>query len=546
MNKDVMRSTSDTSPYFAAIDLGSNSFHLLVVTINDGVIEKIDRVKEMVQIARGLSTSNQLSSAAQERALHCLRCFQERIRDIPAAQIRVAGTKALRSASNASRFLEDAEQALGHPIDIISGYEEARLVYLGVSHDISADKGRRLVIDIGGGSTEFIIGEQKQPKLLESLPVGCVTYSDDFFNDHDNNPPQATTSEMIWKTYYATCIELEAICQPYRRVGWDIVVGSSGTMRAVAQLMQDDVMSGVITRDGISRLLNQLHTTGQIENTEIFSKERRNTLPAGIVILSAIFDQLGFDEIHVVDAALKEGLIFDTLSRTSNTNHSHDFIDIRDQTVNKMMEQYNVDKEQAARADLALSHFAKQLPEPIVNGINVKSILHWAAQLHEIGLTISHSGHHHHSYYLLKESDMAGFSRFEQELLALLVATHRRKIGADKVVLLSGKNQQDLHPSLVCLRLAVLLNQRREDNIALPDIAFTFVKTHHDIDENTTQQKKQKSHEVSPETEHVVTNELHIHLRFAEGWLEHHPLTYHNLSQEKVRLAPLNVILAFS
>ncbi|MGS2716581.1 Ppx/GppA phosphatase family protein [Eionea flava] len=547
MNTDTLKTDTGSNPYFAAIDLGSNSFHLLVVTINDGVIEKIDRVKEMVQIARGLNSTNQLSQAAQDRALHCLRCFQERIRDIPATQIRVAGTKALRSASNANHFLKEAELALGHTIDIISGYEEARLVYLGVSHDISADKGRRLVIDIGGGSTEFVIGEQKQPKLLESLPIGCVTYSDEFFNDKDSNPPKTITSEMIWKTYYATCIELEAICQQYRHLAWDIAVGSSGTMRAVAQLMQDDVVSGVITKDGLNQLLNQLHTTGSLENTEIFSKERRNTLPAGTVILSAIFDQLGFEQIHVVDAALKEGLIFDTLSRNPRENNTHDFIDIRDQTVNKMMAQYSVDQEQAARTDQALSHFVKQLPEPIVNGINVKSILHWAAQLHEIGLTISHSGHHHHSYYLLKESDMAGFSRFEQELLALLVATHRRKISADKRVLLTGENQQALHPSLVCLRLAVLLNQRREDNIELPDIAFTFVKTHHDAapESEKVSDNHSSSNKSTKQTDNV-TNELHINLRFPDNWLEEHPLTYHNLSQEKARLSPLNVTLQFN
>jgi exopolyphosphatase/guanosine-5'-triphosphate,3'-diphosphate pyrophosphatase len=528
----------DSNPYFAAIDLGSNSFHLLVVKINDGVIEKIDRVKEMVQIAKGLTASNQLSQAAQERALHCLRCFHERIQDIPPAQVRIAGTKALRSASNASSFLKQAEEALGHSIDIISGYEEARLVYLGVSHDISADKGRSLVIDIGGGSTEFVIGEQRQPRLLESLPVGCVTYSDEFFNDDNNTPPSTITSEMIWKTYYATSIELESICQRYQRFGWDIAVGSSGTMRAIAQLMQGDVVNGVITKDGLSLLLNQLHTQGVIENTDGLSKERCNTLPAGIVILSAIFDQLGLDEVHVVDSALKEGLIFDTLGRLSSQKNHPSNADIRDQTVNKMMEQYQVDKDQAQRANLALSHFVTQLPEPVVNGVNVKDILQWAAQLHEIGLTISHSGHHRHSYYLLKESDMAGFSRFEQELLALLVGAHRRKIKADKVALLTGNNQQALHPSLVCLRLAILLNQRRENDIELPDIAFTFVKTLNIEDERNDGNKIGNKE--------VATNELHINLRFPDDWLDNHPLTFHNLSREKNHLSLLNVILQFT
>jgi len=537
MNTSDVNNADTGNPYFAAIDLGSNSFHLLVVKINDGVIEKIDRVKEMVQIAKGLTSSNQLSPEAQGRALHCLRCFQERICDIPSAQVRVVGTKALRSARNASSFLKRAEEALGHSIDLVSGYEEARLVYLGVCHDISADKGRSLVIDIGGGSTEFVIGEQQQPRLLESLSVGCVTYSDEFFNDENSAPPSTITSEMIWKTYYATSIELESICRKYQHFGWDIAVGSSGTMRAVAQLMQGDVVDGVITKEGLSLLLNQLHTQGKIENIAGLSKERGHTLPAGIVILSAIFDQLGLDEIHVVDSALKEGLILDTLERlSSGNNHSSD-ADIRDRTVSKMMDQYQVDIDQAERANLALSHFVEQLPEPVVNGVNVKDILHWAAQLHEIGLTISHSGYHRHSYYLLKESDMAGFSRFEQELLALLVGAHRRKIKADNVALLTGNNQQALHPSLVCLRLAVLLNQRRENDTELPNIAFTFVKQFNDnIDGNNRAKIGQGS----------TINELHIHLHFPSGWLEAHPLTYHNLSREKNYLSSLNVMLKFT
>ena len=537
MTPNDIDTINEASPYFAAIDLGSNSFHLLVVKINDGVIEKIDSVKEMVQIAKGLHTSNQLSQVAQDRALHCLRCFQERIRDIPSEQIRIAGTKALRSASNAHSFLKQAEKALGHSIDIVSGYEEARLVYLGVSHDISPDKGRSLVIDIGGGSTEFIIGEQYQPHLLESLPIGCVTYSDEFFNVENNEseigvPPENITAKMIWQTYYATSIELEAICQPYQRLGWDIAVGSSGSMKAIAKLMQGDVVNGVITKEGLSLLLKQLHTEGKLIDTGGLSTERRQTLPAGIVILSAIFDQLGLDEIHVVDSALKEGLIFDTLGRLSSEQENNSDIDIRDHTVTKMMEQYRVDKDQATRTNIALSHFVTQLPEPIVNGVNVKNILHWAAQLHEIGLTISHSRHHHHSYYLLKESDMAGFSRFEQELLALLVGAHRRKVSADKKALISAVNQQALHPSLVCLRLAVLLNQRREDATELPHIAFAFVKTLHETEDCNE----------SP----TAVNELHITLRFPEGWLDNHPLTYHNLSREKKYLSPLQVILQFS
>ncbi len=497
--------TSPTSPYFAAIDLGSNSFHMLVVKINDGVLETVDRVKEMVQIARGLKASHSLSEEAQARALHCLSCFQERIREIPADQIRVVGTKALRSAKNANDFLHNAETTLGHSIDIISGYEEARLVYLGVSHDISADKGKPLIIDIGGGSTEFIIGNSHQPGLMESLSIGCVTYSDNYLSDESDNSSGKITNKMINEAYYATCLELELITRRYRRYGWDIAVGSSGTMRAISKLMPVDVVSGVITREGLNQLMDELRQSGSFSKLEDISSQRLSVLPSGIIILSAIFDQLQLDEIHVVDATLKEGLIYDTLGRLSAQ-------DMRDQTVEKMVEQYQVDQDQSRRVTHTLSHLVKSLPTPIVNGIDIQKIVHWAALLHEIGFSISHSGHHHHAAYLLKHSDMAGFSRFEQELLSTFVGAHRRKIHSDRQAILSAENHQSLSIFCACLRLSVLLNHRREDDIDLPEI--------------------------------IVQDQTLI-LQFNDNWLDEHPLTYRNLMQEQRYLEPLNIQFEF-
>lgn len=496
---------SNDSPYFAAIDLGSNSFHMLIVKVNEGVLETVDRVKEMVQIARGLKARQGLSDDAQTRALDCLHRFQERIRDIPENQIRVVGTKALRSAKNASKFLRKAEETLGHSIDIISGYEEARLVYLGVSHDISSDKGKPLIIDIGGGSTEFIIGKKKQPSLMESLSIGCVTYSDNHFSDDDGNPLEKITKKNIKDAFYATCVELELITKRYRKHGWDIAVGSSGTMRAIAELMPADVVSGVITREGINGLVDELKENGVLPETDGISSARLSVLPAGVVILSAIFDQLDLDEVHVVNATLKEGLVYDTLGRLS----AHD---MRDQTVDKLMDQYHIDREQAARVNQSLTHFIDILPSPIINGVNIRKLLHWAALLHEIGLSISHSGYHHHGAYLLQHSDMAGFSRFEQELLALFVGCHRRKIRSERLAILTGETQLLLAAFLACLRLAVLLNHRREDEIELPTI---------------------------------IVKEQTAHLTFPNNWLDEHPLTYHNLLKEQRYIEALNIDVEF-
>jgi exopolyphosphatase/guanosine-5'-triphosphate,3'-diphosphate pyrophosphatase len=494
------------SPYFAAIDLGSNSFHLLIVSVNNGVLETVDRVKEMVQIAIGLRQNHSLSEEAQARALHCLSCFQERIRDIPPEQVRVVGTKALRRAENAGQFIREAEAALGHSIDIISGYEEARLIYLGVAHDISKDKGRPLIIDIGGGSTEFIIGAQNNT-LMESLSIGCVTYSDRFFTHRENRTAQPINNKQINEAYYATCLELEIITQRYRRRGWDIVAGSSGTMRAIADLMPKDVISGVITRDGLDILVGHLrqgNSISEVSGADDISNRRLNVLPAGIVILKAIFDQLQLDEIHVVNTTLKEGLIYDTLGRLSAR-------DMRDKTVEKMMEQYQVDKTQAARVNQTLQKFIRGLATPIASGVDIEKALRWAALLHEIGLSISHSGYHHHGAYLLQHSDLAGFSRFEQELMAIFIGSHRRKIRSSRLVALA-ETQKYLAAYFACFRLAILLNRRREDNVALPEVTLDH---------------------------RLVT------LQFADGWLEEHPLTYRTLVEERQYLTPLNIQLDF-
>jgi len=480
---------------------------MLIVKVNDDSIEIVDRVKEMVQIARGLQRSKALSEDAKARALHCLSCFQERLRDIPSHQIRVVGTKALRMANDAAAFLREAEAALQHPIDIISGYEEARLVYLGASQDISPDKGKPLIIDIGGGSTEFIIGEGNNPLLLESLSIGCVTFSDRFLTDDHGNAIETITPAILNEIYYATSIELELIIRRYRRVGWDIAIGSSGTMRAVAELMPSDVVSGVITRAGLAGLRQNLIDDVAIDNINSISERRRSVLPAGILILSAIFDHLNLDEIMVVDATLKEGLIYDTIGRLSAE-------DMRDQTVEKLIDTYSIDREQAIRVDHTLNHFFPALDqEPILNGVNVKKLLHWAALLHEIGLTISHSGYHRHGHYLLSESDMAGFNRFEQELLALYVGCHRRKINTARSSLLTANDNSAIAILLVFLRLAVLLNHRREDEFERPRLT---------IDGDN------------------------IHLTFVGSWLDEHPLTYRNLLQEQRYLEAISIQLTFA
>jgi len=432
--------------YYAAIDLGSNSFHMIVAQEQGGVLTVIDRVKDMVQVARGLKPNGELADDAQIRALECLACFRERLAEFPASSVRAVGTKALRSADN-SGFLREAQVALGHPIEIISGYEEARLVYQGVSHAIPQQQGQTLVIDIGGGSTEFIIGHQTTPLLLESLNLGCVTFSQQFFKADSN---AATMATAMNDAYMAACTELEIIAENYRHCGWDVCFGASGTIKAIAAyLSQNDA---TIERDSLQQLYADIVEHGVKDSSDI-AKLRKQVLPAGVAILRAIFEQLDIQSMHVADTALKEGLIFDSVGRMGDK-------DIRDETIHKLAQRYAVDPEQGLRVSHLASKLLSQLPlvEEDHKLIRPAKLLHWAAQVHEIGISIAHVNYHLHGHYILRHSDMAGFSRIEQHWLAQLVKLHRKKLPNK----LADNLPKNLASYLLCLRLAILLCRNRK------------------------------------------------------------------------------------
>ncbi len=401
------------SPYFASIDLGSNSFHMLIVRVSDTKIEIVDREKDMVQIALGIEPDSTLNQAAVDRALASLNRFSERLRDIPQSQIRAVGTKTLRSIKNAKMFIKQAEKALSTNIQIISGYEEARLVYAGLSNTVIDEKDKRLVIDIGGGSTEFIIGKGFEPTLLESLPLGCVTFSKNYIQQ------TGPTRQSMRKAYLAACNELEEIRKQYISNSWETAYGTSGTMKAIAELLAETDGGAVITKKSLFELADYCIENRSIPDADIASP-RKEVLPAGIAILQAIFDELNLEVIQVADATLKEGLIYDTIGRFSDH-------DIRFSTIEKLKEQYKIDEKQAERvSDLAIS-FWKNIKGVKLAGVSRTKILDWAAQLHEIGLNISHSSYHRHGYYILRYTDLGGFGRTEQYILANLVRFHRRK-----------------------------------------------------------------------------------------------------------------------
>ncbi|XID75335.1 exopolyphosphatase [Alkanindiges sp. WGS2144] len=438
----------------AAIDIGSNSIHFAVARLDHGEIKKIISMSEKVQLAAGLDEQEGLSDAAQQRAFDCLCRFVECLDDIAPHRLRIVATHALRQAKNSQVFIQQAAQILPKPIEIISGREEARLIYLGVSHGMPYG-GRRLVIDIGGGSTEFIIGEGFEPIHTESLQMGCVSYTSAFFRDGVIN------STAFDQAVAAAKKEIRTIAAAYKATGWDTVVGSSGTIKACQQILIALGLSDAqeyILFSGLQALKQHLLTLIHVDQIDFkeLKQDRRGVLPAGLAILWAIFEVFGLDKLAYADSALREGVMYDLLGRLCDE-------DVRDRSVQAMMARYHVDHQQAERVVDTASQLFAQVCQPLALSAEYADLLRRAAYLHEIGLAVSHAGYHRHGAYLLQHSDIPGFSQTDQGRLALLVGCHRRKLKAEqKEAVLKAGDLSLCHVSLL-LRLAVLVHHGRSE-----------------------------------------------------------------------------------
>ena len=438
--------------FAAAIDLGSNSFHMIVARMQNGQPVIIDRIREMVRLADGMDHDGSLLPQPQKRALECLKRFGQRLAEFPAGSVRVVGTNTLRSATNAEEFLSDAERALGHPIDIISGVEEARLIYIGAAHSLAGNEQQRLVMDIGGSSTELIIGTGHDPRYMESLEMGCVTMTQDYFPDGN------ITAKRIEKAWLFAQTELEPHVGTFRRFGWQEAIGTSGTIRAVKKvIITAGWTGGKITPEALRKLLSVLAEKQQIANIKLegLSTERAPVFIGGVIVLLATFEALEIQSMAVSDGALREGLLYDLVGRIQDE-------DVRSRTVTHLAQRYHADATQARLVAQTTLHALKQVA--VSWGLDqdeAVSWLNWAAQLHEIGLDIAHSRHHHHAAYIIEHSDMAGFSQQEQRLLSALVRSHRRKLPL-KLYKELPKRIGKLVPKLaVLLRLGVILNRGR-------------------------------------------------------------------------------------
>lgn len=488
----------------AAVDLGSNSFHMIVARVLDGHMQVIDRLREPVRLAGGMDSRGRLAGAAQQRALECLQRFGQRLSGLPKVRVRVVGTNTLRAAKNASSFQTRAEKALGYPLEIISGREEARLIHLGVAHGLADPEGaRRLVVDIGGGSTELIIGEGFRTLERESLSMGCVVSSERYFDDGTISGKRMKAAET------AALVELQNITEPYQKVGWNDVVGASGTIKAIRDIVEGAGWSaGGISADGLTRLRDELLGARNVFSMQLkgLTEDRAPILAGGVAILHAVFQALDIKHMSVSDMALREGLLYDMLGRISHK-------DVRAESVTALARLYGVDRNHVAQVAAVAESAFDQMAKRWALSPEHRNWLQWAVELHEVGLQIAHTSYHKHGAYIIEHSDLPGFSRTEQRALASLVRGHRRKFAVEQFETLSPDWVDPALRLALLIRLAVLLRRTRGKE-PLPEIIWRG----------------------GPDS---------VSLRFPKGWLAHHPLTLADLQSERGRLADGGYRLTF-
>ncbi|BBR10005.1 exopolyphosphatase [Aeromonas caviae] len=443
---------------YAAVDLGSNSFHMVIARLTEGRMQIIDRIKERVRLAEGMDEQRRMSPEAMARGLDCLALFAERLTNIKPDQIRIAGTYTLRRASNARDFVREAAKVLNHPIEIISGQEEARLIYQGVAHTQHIE-GQVLVVDIGGGSTELIIGEGFEHKALTSRKMGCVSFTQSFFGN----------GKLGEKAFNAAVLEaqhqLAPIINQYRKLGWQSCLGSSGSIRTVRDVLQgEEWTDGAITLAGLERLKEEMLKHKRVDQLKLagLTEERQGVFAAAVAILLGLFTSLPIERMEYSDGALREGLLYEFEERLQHH-------DIRERTALALSTHYRIDKRQATRVERSVLSLFDALSGPWeMPEEPYRAILGWAARLHEIGLAINYSGIHKHSAYILQNTDLPGFNQDDQALLAALVRFHRKGLKLSELPALPNHDEQTVLRCIRILRLAVAAHHRRQDNL-LPE-----------------------------------------------------------------------------
>lgn len=498
--------SSNLSPReFAAIDLGSNSFHMIVARIVNGSIQVLSRIKRRVRLADGLDENRILSQEVIERGVACLALFADRLQGFSAENVKVVGTYTLRRAINNDEFLQQAKAVFPFPIQIISGVEEATLIYSGVSHT-QPEQGRKFVIDIGGGSTEMTIGDDFTPVRAESRHMGCVSFANRFF------PKGELTEERFDAAYQLAMEKIEDLMWEYQQLGWQHVLGSSGTIKTVQKvLIANGYRDGLITEERLQMLIDECLKFNSLNDIEMkgLVEERADVLVPGLAILLALFHTFRMESMRYSDGALREGVMY-------GLEKSFQVVDIRQRTAMALAEQFNIDQEQAKRVE----HTALQLFEQVKTWRNrrqvdeLRSILKWASLLHEIGIVINHNGVNRHSAYIIANRDLPGFDTEQQNLLATLMRFHLKNFKRSEIRSTNRYQHRDILTLLRLFRLAVLLNRARQATETAQNLVLN-------IDNNKWE------------------------LVFESGFLAENPLVQADLEDEQKQLIPLDLKLSF-
>lgn len=478
---------------------------MIVGEFRHGQLAVIDRLKETVRLSEGLKDRGALTEPARRRALDCLSRFGERLRSMRAQNVRTAGTSALRRASDSGDFRQEAEQALGHPIEVISGIEEARLIYNGVLHSMPPADGFRLVLDIGGGSTELILGRGEKPQALESLHMGCVVMTETYFGDGQLNRQNFERARL------AARLKLRPVKAFFRDATEIEAVGCSGTILSTENVARQVgvIESNDLTPFAVEDLIDRVIRLGHMDALQMrgLSERRAQVWPGGLAILVELMEVLRIDQLKVSDGALREGLLYDHLGRMQHE-------DARERSVQAMAARYNVDREQAERvAGTALKAFAQVSDAWKLGPPLSEQALRWAATLHEIGLDIAHSNFQRHGAYIVANADLPGFPRSEQKLLAYLIASQRTELNRSSLGSVTSKWRKPALRLAILLRLAVLLNRSRT-SIEPPEFSISVGKQALSLD-------------------------------FSDGWLTDNPLTITDLEREQVFLREVGYDLEF-
>lgn len=496
-------STNEITPAntFAAIDLGSNSFHMAVAGATSTHLQMIDKLRRPVRLGSGLDKNHNINPQTINRALECLAIFQQRLRGVPKEQIRAVGTNTMRRARNSKEFNDAAEEILGIPIEIISGREEARLIYTGVTYGIR-DQKQRLVIDIGGGSTEFIAGSGIRPNLMESVNIGCVSYSRRWFGSHDNMERRFENAVKQAQT------EIQPLTRQYLKHGWEVCTGSSGTIKATEKILTSlGLIDAGIDKHSLEQLVTLFCKNGlrTIENIDSVSSDRHAVIPGGLAVLVACFRSLNIESMSVSHNALREGVIVDLSGEALNKH-------VRHNAVSEMQRRFQIDNDQAQRVTSTADYLFQRLKKPWkLNQKRDFPALRWATALHEIGLSVSHAQYHKHGDYLLRNADMLGFSRKDQNTLAALVRNHRRKICLQATGTMQAQEHKRYTYLLTILRLAVLFHRTRGSS-EIPEL-------------------------------NISAGEDQILIRLSTRWLDENPLTDTNLHDEIRLLTTIGINL---